>query len=153
MTLLEKLTKQLKEAQYKQDELFAEYEALNNDMIDLENELYVSTDDDEREAFEENLHYVENDMDTIACEMSDTVVLAKRLEKHINLLKLNKPVYVRLTKPIEEFNLPQGSIGLLTDVFKKEAELEMNDPYIGGVEFLQEGNIAVELDEIEVVKQ
>ena len=92
-------------------------------------------------------------MDTIACEMSDTVVLAKRLEKHINLLKLNKPVYVRLTKPIEEFNLPQGSIGLLTDVFKTEVELEMNDPYIGGVEFLQEGNIAVELDEIEVVKQ
>lgn len=152
MTLLEKLTKQLQEAQYKQDELFADYEALNNDMIDLENELYVITDDDEQLDIEEDLYCVENDMDKIACEMSDTVALAKRLEKHINLLKLSKPVYVRLTKPIEEFNLPQGAIGLLTDVFKTDGELEMNDPYVGGVEFLQEGSIAVELDEIEVVK-
>lgn len=152
MNLLEKLTKQLQEAQNKQDELFSEYETLNNDMIELENEMYTSTDEDEQLDIEECLHDVENDMDTIACEMSDTVVLEKRLAKHINLLKLTKPVYVRLTKPIEEFNLPQGAIGLLTDVFKTEDELEMNDPYIGGVEFLQEGNIAVALDEIEVVK-
>lgn len=63
--------------------------------------------------------------------------------------ELKEGMYVSLTKDISAFNLPEGTLGIISHVFTDKRVIEANEPYVCIIDTIPEPNLAVSIDEIE----